>query len=139
VSRTYAYVIAHVVTWGDEATVRAVAAPLTLEEALAQLAQRHTGEIGGPGSPSSGQRSRSGAAAFRGSLRKLRLATPAWAPARHARDAYGRSRSSTVRWTSLLERPVLSPGRRDAVPCRLVVNSRAARSRGNRRCWRRSG
>ena len=46
VSRTYACVIAHVVTWGDEATVRAVAAPLTLEEALAQLAQRHAGEIG---------------------------------------------------------------------------------------------
>jgi hypothetical protein len=46
VSRAYACVIAHVVTWGDGATVRAVAAPLTLEEALAQLAQRHAGEIG---------------------------------------------------------------------------------------------
>ena len=45
-SRAYACVIAHVVTWGDGATVRAVAAPLTLEEALAQLAQRHAGEIG---------------------------------------------------------------------------------------------
>jgi hypothetical protein len=45
VSRTYACVIAHVVTWGDGATVP-VAAPLTLEEALAQLAQRQAGEIG---------------------------------------------------------------------------------------------
>jgi hypothetical protein len=43
VSRAYACVIAHVVTWGDGATVRAVAAPLTLEEALAQ---RQAGEIG---------------------------------------------------------------------------------------------
>jgi hypothetical protein len=43
---SYACGIAQVVAWGGEATVRAVAAPLTLEEALAQLAQRHAGEIG---------------------------------------------------------------------------------------------
>jgi hypothetical protein len=46
VSRIYACVIAHTVEGGEEAIVRAVAAPLTLEEALAQLAQRHAGEIG---------------------------------------------------------------------------------------------
>jgi hypothetical protein len=46
VSRTYACGIAQVVAWGGEATVRAITAPLTLEEALAQLAQHHVGEIG---------------------------------------------------------------------------------------------
>jgi hypothetical protein len=44
-SRTYACVIARSVDLG-EPTVRAVAAPLTLEEALARLARRHPGEIG---------------------------------------------------------------------------------------------
>ena len=45
-SRTYACVIAHAATWGDEPVVRAVIAPLTLEEALQRLARRHAGEIG---------------------------------------------------------------------------------------------
>jgi hypothetical protein len=45
VSRSYACVIARITGWG-EATVRAVTTPLTLEEALARLAQRHAGEIG---------------------------------------------------------------------------------------------
>jgi hypothetical protein len=45
VSRSYACVIARITGWG-EAIVRAVTTPLTLEEALARLAQRHAGEIG---------------------------------------------------------------------------------------------
>jgi hypothetical protein len=45
-SRTYACVIARTVVWGDQPTVRAVIAPLTLEEALQRLARRDAGEIG---------------------------------------------------------------------------------------------
>jgi hypothetical protein len=45
VSCLYACVIAASHGWG-EATVRTVMAPLSLEDALARLAQRHAGEIG---------------------------------------------------------------------------------------------